>query len=183
MRKPRLAADAGRSAGEDHSAATEWHEPARSLAPDQESAEAADAPEILELLRRQFAEIDALIIAGIGDHEVRGLEAAARRHRAVEKPHDILLERRIRCDGLSAATRGNDRLGDLVDLGRRPPGDENVIAPLGEPTAQGCAKPAFGSNPHNDCARFSHLLLALNVGLRLVVARFGADDAAISTAS
>jgi hypothetical protein len=86
----------------------------------QESAEAADAPEILELPRRQFAEFDALIIAGIGDNEVRGLEAVARRHRAVEQPHDILLKRRIRRDGFSAAPRANDRLGDLVEAAVRP---------------------------------------------------------------
>src|SRR5216683_6478917 len=45
MREPRLAANAGRSAGEDDSAASERHQTARCLAPDNEAAEAADAPE------------------------------------------------------------------------------------------------------------------------------------------
>ena len=51
MRKSRFAANARRSAGENDAAAPERHEPARCFAPDQKAAEAADAPEILELLR------------------------------------------------------------------------------------------------------------------------------------
>src|SRR6187431_239117 len=47
----RFAANARRSAGENDAAAPERHEPARCFAPDQKAAEAADAPEILELLR------------------------------------------------------------------------------------------------------------------------------------
>src|SRR6266849_2521665 len=71
MREPRLATDAGRSAGEDDGTAPQRREPARRLAPDQETAEAADAPEILELLRCQLAEIDALIVARVRRDEVR----------------------------------------------------------------------------------------------------------------
>src|SRR5215213_8958074 len=48
MRKSRFAANARRSAGENDAAAPERHEPARCFAPDQEAAEAADAPEILD---------------------------------------------------------------------------------------------------------------------------------------
>ena len=51
MREPGFAAETGGRAGEDDGAAPERHQPARRFAPDQEPAEAADAPEILELLR------------------------------------------------------------------------------------------------------------------------------------
>src|SRR4051794_20754064 len=43
VREARLAADAGRGAGEDDGAAAERHQAAGRLAPDQEAAEAADA--------------------------------------------------------------------------------------------------------------------------------------------
>src|SRR5262245_43839329 len=57
MGKARLAAEARRGAGEEDGAASPGHEPARRLAPDKESAEAAHPPEILELRRRRLAEI------------------------------------------------------------------------------------------------------------------------------
>ena len=54
---------------------SEWHEPARRLAPDQESAEAADAPKILELLRGEPAKIDALVVARVRPTRSAGASA------------------------------------------------------------------------------------------------------------
>jgi hypothetical protein len=87
-------------------------------------------------MRRQLAEIEALIVAGVRHDKIRGLEASARRHRAIEQPRNVRFVRRIRCDRLRAAARGHDGLGDLADLGRGPPGDENVIAALRKTPAQ-----------------------------------------------
>jgi hypothetical protein len=80
-----------------------------------------------------------------------------------KQAHDILLARRIRRDRLRAAARRHDGLDDSIDLGRCPAGDQNVIAALRKSPAQGCAEAAFGSDAHNDCARFAHLLLACDV--------------------
>src|SRR5260221_719199 len=69
-------------------------------------------------------------------------------------------------------------LGNLVNLGRGPPGDEHVMAALREPPAQRCAEPAFGADPDNDRSRFAHLLLAFDVDLRLAAVRFRASSTA-----
>jgi len=106
-------------------------------------------------------------VARIRRDEVRRREAVARRHRAIEQSCDVLLACRIHRDRLCAAARRHNCLGDFVDLGRRPPGDENVTAALRKSPAQRCAEPTFGSDAHNDCGRFAHLLLAWDVGSRL----------------
>src|SRR5262249_32413181 len=62
-RKAGLAAKAGGSPGEDHGAAAERNEPPRRLAADKKSAEAANPPELLEQLGRDFTEIDPPIVA------------------------------------------------------------------------------------------------------------------------
>jgi hypothetical protein len=133
---------------------------ARRLPPDQESAETADAPEVFELRRRHLAEIEPLIVAGIRGDEICGLEARARRHRAIEQSRDVVLPGRIGHDRRSAAARRHDRLRDLVDFVRSAPYDKHVIATDRKPPAQRCAKPAFGSDTHDDCDRLTHIFLA-----------------------
>src|SRR3954470_15301547 len=84
MRKSRFTANARRSAGENDAAAPERHEPARCFTPDQEAAEAANAPEVLALLGGQLAEVDALIVARVRYDELRRIETVARGHRPLE---------------------------------------------------------------------------------------------------
>lgn len=57
----RFAAQAGGSAGKDHGATAEWREMTRGLAPDEEAAKAADAPELLELRGCQITKTDRAI--------------------------------------------------------------------------------------------------------------------------
>src|SRR5215471_8912753 len=127
MRESRLAAQACGSAGEDNGAAPEGDEPARRLATNQKAAEAADSPEILELCRRQLAEINAPIVAGVEDDEARRLTSVAWRHRPIEEPNDIILPRRVHHHGFGAAPRLAYRLHDALDLLVRSAGNEEVI--------------------------------------------------------
>jgi hypothetical protein len=101
----------------------------------EEAAEAADAPEILELRRRQLTEIDPLIIAGIEDHEVSRVVAVARRHGQIEQADHVLLAGRVDRHGFRAAVRFANSLCDLRDLLRRTPADDNVIALEGKAPA------------------------------------------------
>src|SRR5262249_53609199 len=128
MRKPRLAAQAGRGAGEDDGAAPERSELPGGLAADEEAAEAADAPEILELLSGQLAEIDALVVASVEDHEVGRLAAVARRNGPVEETSDVVLVRRIDGYGFGAPARSANCPDNLLDLLGCPSRDEHVIA-------------------------------------------------------
>src|SRR5204862_3110884 len=95
MRKSWLAPQAGGRPGENDGAAPERGQPARRLAADEEAAKAADAPEILELSRRQLTEIDALIVARIEDHKAGRVTAVARRHGQIEQANDIILAGRV----------------------------------------------------------------------------------------
>src|SRR5262249_9843303 len=70
LRETRLAAQASGRPGEDHGSASERHEPARGLAADQESGEAANAPKILEPVGGEVAKIDLAIVAGVEHDEV-----------------------------------------------------------------------------------------------------------------
>src|SRR5204862_4171486 len=101
--KSRFAAQAARRTGEDHRAAPEGDEPTGRLAPDEEAGEAADAPEILELLGGELAEVDALIVAGVEDDDIGRLAPATRRHRPIEQGDDVALARRIGGDRFGAA--------------------------------------------------------------------------------
>jgi hypothetical protein len=150
MREAGLAADGSRSAGEDHGATAERHEPARRLAPHQKATEAADAPEILELRGRQFAEVDALIVPGIRNDKIHGFKTIAGRHGAVKQPHDVILARRIRHDRFGAAARGQNRLGNLADFRRGAPRHQHMMAALCKAPAQCSAKAAFGADADND---------------------------------
>jgi hypothetical protein len=107
-------------------------------------------PEILELLRGQRAEIDALIVAGIEDDEVGWLAPIARRHRPIEKTNNVLLARRVRRYRFGVAAPFTDRLGDLLDLIRRPACDEHVITLGCKVPAERRAKPALGANANYD---------------------------------
>src|SRR3954468_169228 len=84
MRKSRFAANARRSAGENDAATPERHEPTRCFAPDEEAAEAADAPETLEPPLGQLAEVDALIVARVRYDKLHRIETVARGHRPLE---------------------------------------------------------------------------------------------------
>src|SRR3954470_2689808 len=131
MSKSRFAANARRSAGENDAAAPKRDEPARCFAPNQEAAEAADAPEILELLRGQLAEVDALIVARVRHDELRRIETIARGHRPLEQFCNVALAGRIHRDWLGTAARRCNRLRDSADLGPRSSRHEDVIATLG----------------------------------------------------
>jgi hypothetical protein len=72
-----LAAQAGRSAGEKHGSAPQWREATRRFAADKKSAEATDAPELLEGIGAQLAEIEALVVTGVVDDKVRRMEPDA----------------------------------------------------------------------------------------------------------
>src|SRR5690349_6021715 len=85
MSVTRLAAQAGRGAGEDDGAAAERQQATRSLAPHEEAGEAADAPELLEARGRQLAEVEAAVVAGIEDDEVGRCQAGAGRQATVEE--------------------------------------------------------------------------------------------------
>jgi hypothetical protein len=76
LRIARPAAQAGGRAGKDDRAAAEWGQSPHRLAADKKAAKAPDPPEILESLRGQRAEIDALIVAGIEDDKVGRLVPA-----------------------------------------------------------------------------------------------------------
>src|ERR1700746_1179768 len=105
MRDARRAAQAGGGAGEDDRPAAERCQSPRRLAADQKAAKTADAPELLELLGAQLAEIDALIVAGIVDEDVGGIASVARGHRPIKQAHDFVLARRVDRDGFGAAAR------------------------------------------------------------------------------
>src|SRR5262245_59967654 len=85
LREARLAAQARGGAGEDHRAAAKRHQSPRRFSTHQESGEAADAPQLLELRRGHFAEIDALVVAGVERDEVERLA------RAIEQARDVVL--------------------------------------------------------------------------------------------
>jgi hypothetical protein len=63
--------------------------------------------------------------------------------------------RALRPSGSALRCRPRTRLPRRLDLGRRTPGDENVMAALRKPPAQRCAEPTFGPDALNDCGRFA----------------------------
>jgi hypothetical protein len=148
--KPGLPRRLAEAAGEDDRATAERSQAPGRLAADQKTAKAANPPEILELLRGQRAEIDALIVAGIEDDEVGWLAPIARRHRPIEKTNNVLLARRVRRYRFGVAAPFTDRLGDLLDLIRRPACDEHVITLGCKVPAERRAKPALGANANYD---------------------------------
>src|SRR5262245_11969498 len=150
VRKARLAVQAGGGAGEDDRAAAERRKSPRRLAADQKAAEAADPPELLELLRAQLAEIDAPVVAGIEDDDVGRRAAIARRHRPIEEANDIVLAGRVDRHGFGAAACCVNRLRHLRDLLGRPAGDQHMIALGSEAPGERGAEPALGAHPDND---------------------------------
>jgi hypothetical protein len=115
--------------------------------PDQEAAEAADPPELLEGLGREVPKIQAPVVAGVVDHEIRGIEAlAGRHHRPIEQPYRIGLTRRVRRDRLGTAARRRDRPSHLLDFLGRAAGDQHVISRSGEASAERGAKPTLGAD-------------------------------------
>src|SRR5229473_4694268 len=128
MRVAWLAPEARRGSREDDRASAQWDKPSRRLVSDQKSREAADAPEILEHLRREFAKIDLLIVAGVEDDEVRRLAPGTGRERTVQEANDVALARGVGRDGFGAAARLGDGAGDLLYLLTRAAGDEHVVA-------------------------------------------------------
>ena len=134
----------------------ERDQPAGRLAPDQEAGKAADAPEVLEQLRRDLAEVDHLVVAGVEDDDVGRVAPAAGRHGAIEQGDDLLFARRIGGNGLGAAAGGDDAGHHLLDLGGRTAGDQDVIALPGEATADRRADALLGADAHDDCGRLTH---------------------------
>src|SRR5713226_2542361 len=161
-----LAPEARRGSREDDRASAQWDQPARRLPSDQESREAADAPEILEHLRRELAKIDLLIVAGVEDDEVGRLAAGTGRERPVQEASDVLLARGIGRDGFSAASRRGDGAGDLLYLLTRTASDEHVIALAREAAAERGAEAEFGADADDDCGRRAHHLAPSDAAMR-----------------
>src|SRR6185295_40313 len=85
-----FAAQAAGGAGEQHRAAAERHKAPSGFPADQESAEAADAPEFLERLRRQFTKVLLAIVACVVSDEIECIQFGARSHGMIEQPDDVL---------------------------------------------------------------------------------------------
>jgi len=93
-----------------------------------------------------------------------------------EVPASVGISQTLNLDGFDAvmdlAQEAAIRTGDQL----RPPAED---APAGAGSTR-VAEPAFGADTHDDCAWFAHLFLESDVGFRLSVGRFRADDAALS---
>jgi hypothetical protein len=159
-------AQACRSAAEDDRAAAQRRETPRRLAADEKPAKTADPPEFLEIARRHLAEVDAPVVAGIVDDEVDGKPPFARRHRPIEQPHDIALLGDIGLHRLGAAAARDKLGGDRLDLMRRPPGDQHVVALRREAPAQRAAQSFFGADPAHHGGRQSVFVLRRHRRLR-----------------
>jgi hypothetical protein len=148
VRESWLAPQARGSACEDDRTAAERNQPPRRLAADEEAAKAADPPELLELLRAQFLEIDAPVVARVEDHNTR----------------------RVDRDRFGAAARRTDRFEDLCNLLGRSPGDQHMIPFHGEAAAQRGTKPALSAHTHDDCG--SAAIVRAHPDLPVVAGRF-----------
>lgn len=126
--KSRFAAQARGGARENHRAPSKWNKTARRLAADKEAAETADAPKVLELLRRKLPEIDAAVVARIKNDEVGGIALFAAIEGLVEQADDVGLAGRIGRHRFRAAAGGDNGGGDLVDFLPRSAADQHVIA-------------------------------------------------------
>ncbi len=138
--------------------ASERHKAPRRLAANKEAAKTADAPKVLELLRRKFPELDAAVIAGIENDEVGGIALFARIEGLVEQADDVGLIGRIGEHGFRAAAVGEYGGGDLFDFLPRSAADQHVIAFRGKTPAQRRAQPQFGADADHDSNVLAHLM-------------------------
>src|SRR5262249_53396651 len=146
MRIARLATETAGSASEDDRAAPKRNQASRGLAADQKAAKTTDAPELLELVRAQLQEIDALIVASVEHHKVSRITSIARCHRPVKQTNDVCLAGRVDLDRFGAAALLIDRVGHLRNLLGRSTGDQHMIALGGKTAAERSAKAALGAD-------------------------------------
>src|SRR6185436_15651009 len=85
----RLAAHAARCSGEQDRPPPQRYEPARCFPSHQEAAEAADAPEVLEHLGREFAKIELAIVARVVCDRIGRIESCTGGHGLIEQAHDV----------------------------------------------------------------------------------------------
>src|SRR6187402_3772158 len=98
MSESGLAAKARRCAREDHRAASQRHEPARSFPSHEESSDGSRAHEAFKFVQCQLAKIDAPVVADVIDDKRRRFDSIARSHGFVEEIEDVLLRRCIGYD-------------------------------------------------------------------------------------
>src|SRR4051812_38804041 len=135
MRETGLAAQTAGGTREQQRAAPYGHEAPGCLASDQKTPEAADAPEFLEHLGRQFAQIQFAIVACVVSDEIERIYIGARCHGMIEQSYDVLFPGRIHGECFCAAAFGNDRTHHLLDFFEAASRDEHMVAALGKTPA------------------------------------------------
>src|SRR5580692_5750212 len=81
----------------------------------------------------------------------------------IEQTNHVVFARCVNRHWFSATARFTDRPGDLRDVLRRPAGDEHMIAFGRKASAQGCAQPTLGADPHNDAGGRAHGLTSVRL--------------------
>src|SRR5260370_335475 len=102
------------------------------LAPDQKAAEAADAPEFLKLRNGHITKGNIAVDTSVENDEVRWSYPGFPCEGIFEQADNIALVGRVCCHRLGAATGCDDCICDLRDLVERPPGNDDMVAFLGE---------------------------------------------------
>src|SRR4051812_5401855 len=156
MGKAGFAAQAARGAGEQHGAASQRYQSPGRLASDQKSAEAANAPEVLEHLGRQFAKIQLAIVACVVGHQIGRSDAGARCRGVIEQPDDVLLSGGVHGERFRTTSVRLDGTHHLPDFFQAATCHEHMVAALGKTPAQCGTQSKLSADADHDCGWSVH---------------------------
>ena len=97
-----------------------------------------------------------MVVAGVEDDEIGGLQALTGCHGAIEQTRDIAFTGRIRHDRFGAASGRDNRAYDQLDLGRGSAGDKNVMTLPGNATAGSRTQTLLGADADGNRGGFAH---------------------------